>query len=288
MAARIYEPFDKDFASACLVAAEAAWQWSVRNPEQYYAKNPEDVHTGAYNDTNLNEEFFWAAAELFITTQRSEYYENIQAKLGNITFRLEENWRNYNDNIGYYSLLDESSPLSEGQKKIVGDGVVRLAKELSEKHRNIPYQIPVDHFVWGSNSDVLDAAVIYANAYEQTGDKRFLDLSIETFDYLLGKNAVGYSFITGFGDRRPMNIHHRPSVADGIDAPYPGFVVGGPNFRLQDEVSLHQAGFSYASELPAKAYIDAVPSFASNEICINWNAPAVYMLAFFDAHKEKL
>lgn len=288
MAARIYKPVNESFAATCLAAAEKAWQWSVQHPEAYYARNPEGVHTGAYNDVVLDEEFFWAAAELYITTGEPEYFENIQLKLGDITFRLEENWRNYNDNIGYYSLLGKASPLDDGQKKQVSEGLIRLADKLAEKHRSIPYQIPVDHFVWGSNSDILDAAMIFANAYEVTKDKKYLDLSIETFDYIMGKNGVGYSFVTGFGSKRAMKIHHRPSEADGIEDPLPGFVIGGPNFRLQDKGPLEQAGFAYASDLPAKAYIDELPSFASNEICINWNAPCVYMLGFFDVYKSEL
>lgn len=288
MAARIFESYDYEFAFQCLEASVNAWHWAMEHPEVYYAKNPEGVFTGAYNDTNLDEEFSWAAAELFITTAEPEYFENIQLKLGSITFRLGENWRNYDDNIGYYSLLGDASPLNEGQKRQVGDGLIRLANELAEKHQAIPYQIPVDHFVWGSNSDILDAAIIFANAFELTGEKKYLDYAVETFDYILGKNAVGYSFVTGFGSQKPMNIHHRPSTADDIEEPYPGFVAGGPNFRLQDKGSLAQAGLSYPSELPAKSYIDAIPSYASNEICINWNAPCVYMLAFFDAHKGDL
>jgi endoglucanase len=288
MAARIYEPFDSEFAVKCRTAAIRAWQWAVKNPEVYYDRNPQDVFTGAYSDTHLDEEFFWAAAELFITTGKQEYFENIQTKLGDITFRLEENWRNFPDNIGYFSLLGNASPLDAGQKSQVATGLIRLADELAVKHRGIPYQIPVDHFVWGSNSDILDAAMIFANAYEWSGDNKYLDLSIETFDYIMGKNATGYSFITGFGSKRAMFIHHRPSEADGIEEPYPGFVVGGPNFRLQDRQSLAEAGLRYPSELPAKSYIDAVPSYASNEIAINWNAPCVYMLAFFDARKGEL
>jgi len=288
MAARMYEPFDAGFAAQCKEAAIQAWQWAVKHPEAYYARNPEGVSTGAYNDVVLDEEFFWAAAELYITIGESEYFENIQLKLGDVAFRLEENWRNYGDNVGYYSLLGNASPLETGQKKMVADGVLKLADELAAKHKSIPYQIPVDHFVWGSNSDVLDAAMIFANAYEVSKDQGYLDLAIETFDYIMGKNAIGYSFVTGFGSKQPMNIHHRPSVSDGIEAPYPGFVVGGANFRLQDKGPLEQAGLAYASDLPAKAYIDAVPSFASNEICINWNAPCVYMLGFFDAYKDQL
>lgn len=288
MAARIFEPYDTEFAKTCLEASQRAWGWAMEHPEVYYDKNPEDVFTGPYNDVILDEEFFWAAAELYITTQAPEFFENIQLKLGDITFRLEENWRNYVDNIGYYSLLGEASPLDEGQKSQVAAGLIELADELAEKHQSIPYQIPVDHFVWGSNSDVLDAAAIFANAYDVTNNKKYLNLAVETFDYIMGKNAVGYSFITGFGSKRAMKIHHRPSEADGIVDPYPGFVIGGPNFRLQDKGPLEKAGFSYASDLPAKAYIDELPSFASNEICINWNAPCVYMLAFFDARKGEL
>jgi endoglucanase len=288
MAARIYVPIDTTYANRCKDAALKAWKWAMIYPEVYYDKNPEGVATGAYSDVILDEEFFWAASELFITTGEPEYFENIQLKLGDISFRLEENWCNYVDNIGYYSLLGPASPLNDGQKKIVADGVIRLADELAVKHERIPYQIPVDHFVWGSNSDILDAAMIFANAYEITKDNRYMNLALETFDYILGKNAVGYSFITGFGCKKPMKIHHRPSEADGILDPYPGFVVGGPNFRLQDKGPLEQAGFSYASTLPAKAYIDEMPSFASNEICINWNAPAVYILGFFDSHKAAL
>jgi endoglucanase len=284
MAARIYREANPEFADKCLEAAQKAWMWAVKNPEVYYDRNPEGVSTGAYSDVILDEEFFWAAAELYITTGENEYFEKIQQKLGDITFRLEENWRNYLDNIGYYSLLGPASPLDESQKTVVANGLIKLADELAAKHRSIPYQIPVDHFVWGSNSDVLDAAMIFANAYEVTNDQQYMDLAVESFDYIMGKNAVGYSFITGFGSKRPMFIHHRPSEADGIADPLPGFVVGGPNFRLQDKRNLEASGLAYASEMPAKAYIDVMPSFASNEVCINWNAPAVYMLGFFDTY----
>jgi endoglucanase len=45
----------------------------------------------------------------------------------------------------------------------------------------------------------------------------------------LGRNAVGISFVTGFGAQSPQHPHHRPSEADRIAAPIPGLIVGGPN-----------------------------------------------------------
>jgi len=72
-----------------------------------------------------------------------------------------------------------------------------------------------------------------------------------------------------------MFPHHRPSGADGIEQPVPGFIIGGPNKDKQDKQQV-----KYNSDLPAKSYTDAEGSYASNEVCINWNAPAVYVLGY--------
>ena len=68
-------------------------------------------------------------------------------------------------------------------------------------------------------------------------------------DYLLGRNATGYSFATGYGTKTPQHPHHRLFEADGIAVPLPGFLVGGPNPGRQD-------GCTYPSAQPDKAYTD--------------------------------
>jgi endoglucanase len=289
MASRLYKDFDSVFAETCLEAAAKAWSWAMRNPEEYYPKNPEDIHTGAYNDVILDEEFFWAAAELYISTGEEKYYDSIKDHLSGMEFRVEESWRNYVDNIGYYSLLTPKSPLSETDKNIVKDRLISLADSLAKVIENQPYRIPVDHFKWGSNSDFLNAAVLFTVAHHYTGNLNYKESMYETLDYIFGKNATGYSFVTGFGSKTPMHIHHRQSEADGILDPFPGFVVGGPNISRQDEGSLESAGKKYGSPLPARSYIDEVESFASNEICINWNAPYIFVLGLLvDTSDENL
>jgi len=265
--------------------AERAWTWSVEHPEEYYS-NPPDISTGAYGDNDLKEEFFWAAAELYVTTQGQEYYQYISDKLDRLTFRIEESWRNYQDNVGYYSLLNPDSPLSQKEKKIIATRLTELADSLSVVLKDHPYRIPIDHFVWGSNSDVLNLAIIFAMAHQYTGEDTYLHMAIETVDYIFGKNATSYSFLTGIGDKAPMNIHHRPSGADGIPEPVPGFVVGGPNGRHQDAGSLKQQGISYPYPEPARAYLDVTGSYASNEVCLNWNAPLVFILQYLDENMK--
>lgn len=86
----------------------------------------------------------------------------------------------------------------------------------------------------------------------------------------MGRNGTSYAFVTGYGDKTPMNPHHRPSGADGVEAPVPGLIAGGPNPGQQD-------GCSYPSDIPDQSYVDDYCSYASNEIAINWNAPLVYL-----------
>jgi len=289
MAARLYKDFDPIFASNCLEMATLAWNWAVSHPEEYYDKNPEDVSTGAYNDVILDEEFFWAAAELYISTGEEKYYDSIKDNLSGMEFRVEESWRQYVDNIGYYSLLSPKSPLDESDQKVIMGRLLVLADSLTDIIEKNPYRVPVDHFRWGSNSDFLNAAVLFTIAHHYTGDPVYKDSMYETLDYIFGKNATGNSFITGYGSKTPMHIHHRQSEADGVLDPFPGFVVGGPNESRQDQGSLEAAGKKYESLLPARSYIDEVESFASNEICINWNAPYVFVLGcLVDTRDEKL
>ena len=63
-------------------------------------------------------------------------------------------------------------------------------------------------------------------------DPSYLESSIH-FDYLL-RNATGmvrYKFV-----KINRNPHHRPSTADGIPDPIPGFLVGGPNNQSRSGV----------------------------------------------------
>ena len=125
-------------------------------------------------------------------------------------------------------------------------------------------------FVWGSNSNAANQGILLMYAFRYTGDRKYMDAALSNADYLLGRNATGYCFVTGFGSRSPMRPHHRQSVADGVTEPVPGFLAGGPNPFRQDQCT-------YAFVETETAYTDDDCSYASNEIAINWNAPAVWL-----------
>jgi endoglucanase len=114
--------------------------------------------------------------------------------------------------------------------------------------------------------------LLLAEAHRLTQETKYLLAAEEVSDYLLGKNGVSTCFVTGFGERSPMNIHHRQSIADGIKEPVPGLLAGGANRGKQDR---HRVDYPYKE--PAKSYIDDTNSYASNEITVYWNADAVHL-----------
>ena len=133
--------------------------------------------------------------------------------------------------------------------------------------------IPANGYVWGSNSQVTNNAIVMATAYALTGQQRYRAGVLESMDYLLGRNTLDLSYITGYGDTYARNQHHR-FWANQYDASLPnppaGSLAGGPNSGLQDPVAQeHLAGCS-----PAACYIDDIGSYSTNEVTVNWNAPA--------------
>ena len=136
-------------------------------------------------------------------------------------------------------------------------------------------------FNWGSNSNAANQGILLVKAYLISGDKKYIHHALSNVDYILGRNATGYCFVTGLGSKPPMNPHHRQSVSDGIVEPVPGLLVGGPNPGMQDKCV-------YQFKEPETAYLDQSCSYASNEIAINWNAPLVYLTNAIEALKYKV
>jgi endoglucanase len=274
MAARAYAPFDSVYAKDCAGRALRAWEWAVKNPNVAF-KNPEDVKTGEYKDVKFDDEFIWAAAELFITTKEKRFAEFLKDK--DLSYSGEPSWQNVLP-LAPLSLAAVKNGLDAKALDAVRASITKTAdKWLSEMGKHL-YRMPNLKFIWGSNSSFANMGVGMVYAYKLTGDKKYLLGAAEIADYLLGKNAVGMSFVSAFGTKAMSNPHHRQCVAAKV-GPIPGFLAGGPNAGQQD--SVHEV--TYSSALPAKSYEDVYKSYASNEVAINWNAPATFLFGAVDA-----
>jgi len=276
-ASRVFAAFDKQrpgLSARMLAAAESAWAWAQAHPGVSY-RQPSDVRTGEYRDSKVASEFTWAAAELYVTTRDDRYLAAMSPAQAPISL---PGWSDVSA-LGWFTLAHHRDHLTPAADRgLIEQRVMGLAGKLADRWQASPYRLAMqnDDFTWGSNATVLNQALVLLQGYELTHERRLLDAAQSALDYVLGRNPLGMSMVTGIGTRSPMHPHHRPSTADGIVAPVPGFIVGGPNPGQQDASG---CPVPYASKVPALSYLDHDCSFASNEVAINWNAPLVYVSA---------
>jgi endoglucanase len=280
-----------DLADEMAQAADHAWAWAVDHPAVFYVQ-PEDIFTGTYADTSLTDEWFWAAAEMHLLkgvggsrasearagdsgaqgARESAYMDKLTAVY---QAPLTPKWDRVNT-LGLISLLtsDQRSEFPDIER----DFLAHVDRLLEQEARS-PYLVSLDRFAWGSNSDVANDGMVKLIAWRLTGDPTYAASAQNDVDYILGRNATGYSFVTGFGDKTPMNPHNRIMGADGIDLPMPGFIAGGPNVNVLTDCSDEDV---IRSEFPAASFTDTLCSYSTNETAINWNAPLVFLSSGLD------
>jgi endoglucanase len=272
------------FADSALAIARKAWGWARLHPIQFYRQTDVNsaftpaITTGEYGDNNAADEFFWAGTELYLATREDSFY--VAALPGALPAAFPTpSWGNV-QTLGLFSLADNKDG---GYSRINADTLkkVLMASVAAMRARadTSAYAVPMGNsdFNWGSNSVDANEGMMLVQAFRLSGDSTYLWAAVSALDYLLGRNATAYSFVTGYGSNTPFYPHHRPSAADGILDPVPGLLVGGPNPGQNDACP------GYPSKVPALSYLDDQCAYASNEIAINWNAPYAYLAGSLEA-----
>jgi len=282
--ARLFAPLDTAFSRICLDAAVRGWQYLSAHADIVPVggfKNPSGTSTGEYGDGNDSDERLWAAAELFETTGFSGYNDYFQGSLilGS-QFDRAMSW-GYVRPLALMTYLRSKQPAAVALvKDDLRLSLISYCASQVSKRNNSGYQTVLQpgDYVWGSNSGALNAAVLLLSGAVETGDTSYVQAAADQLHYVLGVNGLSRSFVTGLGENPPRQPHHRPSASDGIPDPVPGLLAGGPDQYRSDPVL--QALYT-SSTPPALCYVDSLPSYASNEIAINWNAPLVFVAGFF-------
>ncbi|MFS8197833.1 glycoside hydrolase family 9 protein [Streptomyces sp. CWNU-52B] len=281
--ARVFRPYDAAYARRCLSVARTAWTAAKANPA-LYAPGTDSTGGGPYDDTQVTDDFYWAAAELYAATGERAYRDAVTSSPWHTSAgALPPTGFNWADTaaLGRLTLATAPNKLPASDIRRVRASVTAAADGYLTTMAGQGYAVPIpaNGYVWGSNSQVTDNAIVMATAYALTGRQRYRAGVLETMDYLLGRNTLDLSYVTGYGDTYARNQHHR-FWAHQYDASLPnppaGSLAGGPNSGLQDPVAQeHLAGCS-----PAACYIDDIGSYSTNEVTINWNAPLAWLAAF--------
>jgi endoglucanase len=291
-AARLWKSFDPAFADRCLRAAEVAWVAAKKNPN-LVATAADSKGGGPYEDNQLSDEFYWAAAELWLTTGKMEYRKEVEASAldqtidaGGDGVQTLMTWQRV-DGLGKISMALVAPKGAAVERERYRQQLVSVADAYAKLADASGYRMPFgtgksSEYPWGSNSFVVNNALVLALAYDFTKAAKYRDAAVSGLDYLFGRNALGQSYVSGYGERPLTNPHHR-FWAHQASAKYPlappGALAGGPNSGLQDPY-VKAAGLTGCK--PQKCYIDHSEAWSANEITINWNAPLMWMLTWTD------
>lgn len=265
MAYEFYKGVDEAFAKKCLAAAEKSWAYLEANPDYKGYTNPKDVVTGEYGDRTDKDERYWAACQMYAATWDVKYLDGVSS------VKTGLDWSTVGDygNIALTTLLKEKDSQNETEQNLTQLALASLKKTADSAESIVkasPYGSPITEYNWGSNMTIANAGVVL-------GLEGKTEAANEVLNYLLGKNPLGASFVTGFGTVSPEAPHHRPSMAK--NAAQKGMLVGGVNSNLEDS-----AAKAYCkTNPPAKCWVDNSESYSTNEITIYWNSPLIYLLA---------
>jgi len=346
-ASRLWKDADATFAAECLANAKLTYEkaqslystWvpfveskhdasKGSDPKTLYAPMDQAIGGGPYGDSEVRDDYYWAACELYATTKDAKYLDDIKKygndyKTGNITGNKDitgpftvQTFLSGGENKGSFSSLNWGCTFSLGSLSLyVADVLTGADKEelnksiINTSNKYIEYQKKEGHgipyygtefedennlgpgikivgYEWGSNSFVINNAIAQAYAYDLTKEAKHLDGAVESCDYIFGRNAYGFSYVTGYGTYTLENPHHRFWSYE-LDKSFPkcpnGVMSGGPGAGMQDP---YIGGLNYArGAVPSqRCFVDSIESWSTNEVTINWNAPLAWMTAFFDAH----
>lgn len=280
MAARVYKPWDGEYAARCLAAAESAWRWLELHTEEPGFTNPPEITTGEYGDNVDTDERFWAAAELYRTTGEEVYHQALQTLARQLFPKFALGWADMGGYGTLAYLLTGKEQTDEGLYRALQEGLLWEADRLVAVSEQDGYRISLreEDYIWGSNMLVMNNAMLLLAAERFSGNLSYADCALDHLHYLLGRNVLDISYVTGYGDRPVRHPHHRPSVGDGVEEPVPGLVSGGPDRGLHDEyVREHLQG-----RPAAQCFADHELSYSTNEVTIYWNSPAVFVAARFN------
>ena len=285
-AARLFGADDPAYAERMLAAATTAHRAAHEHERLIAPDDQGRFGGGPYPDHDLTDDFYWAAAELWLATDSPAYREAVLESPRHHADNFPLSGFDY-DHVAAPAQLDLALLATGPEHDHVRAAVVAAASSLVEVQQRQPWgqpYAPEDGWDWGSNGRILNNLVVLAVADLVSDHRRFREAAVTGADYLLGRNALGQSYVTGYGTDDSRHQRSRLFGHDH-DASFPpaprGAIAGGPN-------STPHPGFYADPRLeglpPQCCYLDEPTSEVTNDVCIRWNAPLVWMGVYLDQH----
>ncbi len=248
-------------------AALNAWQWALMHPKTLY-RQPAGYSGATYAQVNetLEDEWFWAAAELATLTHKKPGFKTVVVpkSVSDIGWQQTELW-------GLYALAESShtpKALKEAALKLLTEASYKSAQMLWQSGYMVPME--AGDFSENANGRALTRAMLLLKTNRYTPNKEYEPAARALLDYLLGRNPMEQSYVTGFGNTQPKAPVH--TLANWQKTVLPGFVVAGPNKDATDRCLR-------PIKAPAMAYMNDPCSPTTNTITLERQGLLLYVLS---------
>jgi endoglucanase len=292
-AGRVFTPMKNQLpglADSCLRASANAWLWALRHPniqcdEIVSGKNSRSKFLPDEDEISLDDEWMWAATEMFITSGNKMYFDVMKQNMDDAASLPSANSVRM---LAYYSLVRYRKNAAEYVQKMTDLMQERLLKIADDYLLNVPANAFATvmgqskrDFLSCSNSIAANQAILLINAYLVTHDQKYISGAMTNLDYLLGRNATGYCFVTGhFGDMSPKHPFYK-ITNNKTSEPVPGLLVAGPGLSKGDKCH-------YKFTAAETRYVDSDQAYSTNSVSLDWNASFVYLVNAAEALQFRL
>lgn len=211
--ARLYAPFDGEYAKKCLEKALVAYEFVNETPKGnsaaggFYGSKPKYVA-----------DMVTFSVELYRTTGDKKYLADAEA---NCSWMEAETDYNYNYSLCYNNTEDLAAYLIASTKE---SSYSDKALEVLDFYVNSMYKPTSGYFLnkqvgaWGKLRFPANQAFVYGLYSKLKGELSSVNqYSLTTIEYIMGKNSGNLSYITGFGEKSPKYVHHRNYYREDTD-----------------------------------------------------------------------
>lgn len=211
--ARLYAPFDGEYAKKCLEKALVAYEFVNGTPKGnsaaggFYGSKPKYVA-----------DMVTFSVELYRTTGDKKYLADAEA---NCSWMNAEADYNYNYTLCYNNTEDLAAYLIASTKE---SSYSEKALKVMDFYVNSMYKPASGYFLnkkvggWGKLRFPANQAFVYGLYSKLKGDMSSVNqYSLTTIEYIMGKNSGNLSYITGFGEKSPKYVHHRNYYREDTD-----------------------------------------------------------------------
>lgn len=274
-----FRPVDEAFADECLNAAVRAEQYLSAHPGMTAVYNPAGFDCGQYLDESDQDGRFYTETALYAATMDRNYlYKAESIYNGNPHAADGTGWK---DNGFYGSWLFLTSGDAADAEPWLYESLVSRLLSAADTYlyyaQSTAYNVAVNTYKWGCSGTVCDRSIQLCMAYDLTGRQEYRQAAVEQLSWILGRNALNKSLVTGFGTDYPHDIHCRLTYNTAVELR--GTLVAGPDAYYEDPVI---SAVPYGTPA-AKVYFDNSGSYSTNEFAIYYNSALISLLSFLRA-----